>query len=351
MNSSPQNLTRIIVVIFLVIIVVAFIMNNNTSEDYTVNGELKVNNGNITVTGDGNLTGSVKAEYIALPDYTSKSETYLWADKNTLLWQSGIIGTIPPRESDVMGWTSKLAQTSTVAQIDPSTATTSSIATAYNNLLLNFYARGVIYSNPLPPSKVIRAFDVLTSEHVTVPDVNPGDDVTFNNIRKQMAFGYFIFPEFGVTNINQIQSVQVNFYAEVYRGIEYVPPFNFPQVRDFSDARFGFKNNDSEQIYFDYANQPVPQGRTFDPNPAPLTPIGCNESTGPISTEPNPPIDGSDLYISDLPTLKRWFCNTPNENEVFKFGFDGNWFISTSGAVMKRCRFTRFVINYFASSS
>ena len=102
MNSSPQNLTRIIVVIFLVIIVVAFIMNNNTSEDYTVNGELKVNNGNITVTGDGNLTGSVKAEYIALPDYTSKSETYLWADKNTLLWQSGIIGTIPPRESDVM---------------------------------------------------------------------------------------------------------------------------------------------------------------------------------------------------------------------------------------------------------
>ena len=346
--DSTQNLTRIIVVVFIVIIIAGFIINNNSSKDFTVNGELKVNNGNITVTGDGDLTGSVKTEYVTLPDYASKSETYLWADKNTLLWQSGIIGTIPPRESDVFGWTSKLAQTSNFPQL-ASNATLSQVISAYNNLLVEFYNRGVIFANPTPPGKVVHAYNVFSNPNVTVPDpaLDPNDNVPFNNggndptPRKQMAHGFFNLKnnvDIGnITNIDQIQSVQVNFYAEVNRG-----------GLDYSDARFGLQMNDSAQFYYDYANQFVPASRYGDNWP---TPIGRNISSGAISNDPNPPTDSNDMYIYDRNTLVRWFCDpTKTDGKLLdSFVFDANWFVGYASATLKRCRFTRFVINYIST--
>lgn len=345
--SSAQNLTRLVVVIILIIIVVGFIANNNSSNDFTVKGELNVNEGNITVTGDGNLTGSVKTEYITLPDYVSKSETYLWADRDTLLWQSGIIGTVPPRESDVFGWTSKLAQTSNIPQLGSSTSL-ETLITKYNELLIEFYNRGVIFANPKPPQSSVYAFDVFSVNTVIVPDPeeDPNDNVPFNNggnngaPRKLMAHGTFPLknnPDIGnITNIDQIQSVQVNFYAEVDRG-----------GLNYSDARFGLQTDDSAQFYYDFANQPVPLAR-YDNWP---TPIGRDESSTQVSENANPLVDTKDLYIYDKKFLSRLFCD-PTETDgslLEDFDFEGNWFIGYAGQALKRCRFTRFVINYIST--
>ena len=89
---------------------------------------------NITINGDGNETGSLLAQYITLPDLTGKQETYIWAEKNTLLWQP-FIGTNPPGATDLIGWVPKLDQTVTVPILDPNTTTLPQLVTSYNNLI------------------------------------------------------------------------------------------------------------------------------------------------------------------------------------------------------------------------
>ena len=362
-NSSIQNKRELylkpsspidfLMIVLITLGIIGFIIlynptNLNVKNSLNVQGQLNVQNGNLEVTGDGDLTGSVKAEYITLPDYASRAETYLWADRDTLLWQSGIIGSIPPRESDVFGWAPKLAQTSIVNKL-PTTATTQDIISRYNDLLQLLYSRGIIFANPRPALQVVRAYNVLTSAHVTTPDTNDdiNDNVPFNNNgniipivpRKQMAHGYFLFSNFGITNVNQIQSIQVNFYAKVYRG-----------SNNFSDARIGLQLDDSAQLFYDYANQTAPNDRFTDDDS--FISIGCNVSSGEVSSETNPSQDTGDLYISDLSLLKRWFCDpqVTTGTLIDRYDFDANWFIGYPGHYLKRCRFTRFVINYFATS-
>lgn len=352
-NTEKKDLFTIskttsrIIFFSIIVLVILIYMSSNRFKNVKVTGDLTLSNGNLTVKGDGYDTGSMQAEYVTLPDYTTRSDTYLWSDRNTLLWQSGTIADdIPPRENDVFGWTSKLAQTSVISTINPASATTSNIATAYNNLLQELYSRGIIFANPTPFALVVRSFNVFTSGTVTIPNVNtdPNDNVYFNNggnnppPRKQMAYGSFSFPS-GITNVSQLQSVQLNFYAHVYRG-----------GLDFSDSRFGLQLDDSQQCHYDYSNNPVPTARfTLENGDAP---IGRNPSSITASIVSGNPasLDTEDLYFYDKNLLTRWFCDPNLTDGTLKTTceFEGNWFCGYASSRLRKCRFTRFIINYIA---
>jgi hypothetical protein len=352
-NETSQSAwsygTISLVVVLIVVLFVVGFYAYYVSQDYknmTVSGDLTLSNGNLRVRGDGDLTGSMQAEYVTLEDFSTRAETYVWADKNTLLWQSGTIGAQPPKENDIFGWTSKLAQTSVVPLINPTEATAEIMAEAYNNLVVEMYNRSVIFANPTSYIKLLKAFNVFSSGTVTIPNVStdPNDTEFFNNggnngtPRKAMAYGSFNFSAFGVTNMNQIQSVQLNFYAQVQRS-----------GYDYSDSRFGLLMDDMAQCHYDYAGNPVPTARfTLTSGEAP---IGCNASsiatitTGSLVTTQ----DTGDFYIYDKKFLSRWFGASNNGTLTNTFTFAGNWFVGYGHAALRRCRFTRFVINYFAN--
>jgi len=124
-------------------------VQNNLTVD--TGGNLTIANGNLTVNGDGNNTGSVQGAYVTFPDLNIVGlESYLWNQSNTLYWQDNM-GKIQP----ISGWWPILDPSGfTLNLLDPSSATTSQIATTLNALMTRISTQGAFFitNPPVSPS-------------------------------------------------------------------------------------------------------------------------------------------------------------------------------------------------------
>jgi hypothetical protein len=125
-------------------------VQNNLTVD--TDGNLTIANGNLTVNGDGNNTGSVQGAYVTFPDLNLNGlESYLWNQSDTLYWQDNI-GKIQP----ISGWWPILNPAgSTLNLLDPSSATTSQIATTLNALMTRISTQGAFFITKPPVSPSI----------------------------------------------------------------------------------------------------------------------------------------------------------------------------------------------------
>jgi hypothetical protein len=95
---------------------------------------------NATVIGDA-TTGNIQAGRIQLVDPVTSSTARLDVSGTTLLFTDSSNNQI-----DVLGWSSKLAQNTTIALLNPLIATDSDIANTLNALLNVFRSQGVFIS-------------------------------------------------------------------------------------------------------------------------------------------------------------------------------------------------------------
>lgn len=285
----------------------------------TTTSDITITNGNLKVNGDGNLTGSVQAQYITLKDYTSTNETYLYADKNTLLWDTGVAG-LPPVSTDVLGWVPKLRQDSGINLL-PSTASTEDIVTAYNQLITTLYERGVIFSAPVLPEQIQATFDAL--EFATLTPYNGAPT------RNQYLNVFTMFASNWPTElvrIDQIQSVVINFYSGISRDSNYI-----------SDARFGFSSDDSKLVYYAYQ-------RRITPNSPDTYAVGSSDILAPANTTTE--LVPEDITISDKSTLSRLFATPADLNIVNKIDITGYWFCGYAGNLITNCSVSKLIFNY-----
>lgn len=282
--------------------------------------DLDIANGNIVVNGDGNLTGSVQADYITLNDYTSNNPTYLYADQNTLLWDTGAVG-IPPVSSDLLGWVSKLRQDVPVSLLS-SSATTSDIVTAYNALITTLYQKGLIFTAPVLPSQTQAIFNAIAVGTLTPYTGVP----TRNQYLNVFTMAAANWPG-NLVNIDQIQSVVVNFYS----GISSDSSFT-------SDARFGLSNDDSKLIYYAY------QRRITPTPPDDIYAVGSSDVLAPNNTTTI--LTPADITISDKLTLSRLFATTAAPNTVNKVDINAYWFCGYAGNLITNCSISRLEFNY-----
>jgi hypothetical protein len=128
-------------------------VRNNLTVD--TGGNLTITNGNLTVNGDGNNTGSVQGAYVTFPDLNINGlESYLWNQSNTLYWQDNM-GKIQP----ISGWWPILNPAgTTLTLLDPNSATTFQIATTLNALMTRISTQGAFFvtNPPVSPSITFR---------------------------------------------------------------------------------------------------------------------------------------------------------------------------------------------------
>jgi hypothetical protein len=281
---------------------------------------ITIANGNLTVNGDGNETGSLLAQYITLPDLTDKQqETYLYADNNTLLWDTGVVG-FPAVSTDVIGWVPKLRQDVSVTLL-PDDATTSDIVTAYNSLITTLYQKGVIFSAPVLPIQTQGTFDAFAIG----TDTPYNGDPTRNQKLKVFTMAATNWPV-ELVNINQIQSVVVNFYSGISRDSSFS-----------SDARFGFSDDDSKLVYYSY------QRRINRINPD-INAVGSSDISAPPNTTTL--LTQNDITITDKATLSRLFATPSNPNMVDKVDINAYWTCGYAGNLITNCKLNKLIFNY-----
>jgi hypothetical protein len=97
--------------------------------------DIRATNANIYATGDGNLTGSVQAEYITFPDLITGVEHYLWVQNDNLNWES--INGHQVNLGEAL-WKLRQEPTEPLTPMDllPSGATNSQIVSTLNNLMI-----------------------------------------------------------------------------------------------------------------------------------------------------------------------------------------------------------------------
>ena len=283
--------------------------------------DLVIANGNLTVNGDGNETGSLLAQYITLPDLTDKQqETYLYADNNTLLWDTGAVG-FPAVSTDVIGWVPKLRQDISVTLL-PVDATTDDIVTAYNNLITKLYEKGVIFSAPVLSTQTQETFNAWAvgtkTPYTNVP--------TRNQKLKVFTMAATNWPV-NLEHIDQIQSVVVNFYSGISIGSSFS-----------SDARFGFSDDDSKLVYYSY------QRRINRINPD-SNAVGSSDISAPPNTTTL--LTQDDITITDKATLSRLFATPSNPNIVNKVDdINAYWTCGYAGNLITNCTLNKLIFNY-----
>jgi hypothetical protein len=282
-------------------------------------GDITISAGNLKVSGDGNLTGSVQADYITLNDYTSQNETYLYADKNTLLWDTGAVG-IPPVSTDLLGWVPKLRQDIPVSLL-PASATTGDIVIAYNQLITTLYRKGVIFGAPVLPIQTQTTFNAITAGVLT-PYIGSPTRGQYLNVFKMLAASW----PANLVNIDQIQSVVVNFYSGINRDSNYV-----------SDSRFGLASDDSKLVYYAYQ-------RRITPTAPDIYAVGSSDVLAPGNTTTI--LTRSDITISDKSTLSRLFATPAAPNTVNKVDINAYWFCGYAGNSITNCSISKLTFNY-----
>lgn len=95
---------------------------------------------NATVLGDA-TTGNIQAGRILLVDPVTSATSKLEVSGSSLRFTDSSNNAV-----DLLGWSSKLAQNTSIALLDPATATDSDIATTLNTLLNVFRTQGVFIS-------------------------------------------------------------------------------------------------------------------------------------------------------------------------------------------------------------
>ena len=282
---------------------------------------ITIANGNLTVNGDGNETGSLLAQYITLPDLTDKQqETYLYADNNTLLWDTGVVG-FPAVSTDVIGWVPKLRQDVSVTLL-PATATTTDIVTAYNTLITTLYAKGVIFSAPSLSTQNQTTFDAFVVGTYT-PYIG---DPTRNQKLKVFTMASTKWPV-NLVNINQIQNVVVNFYSGISRDSSFS-----------SDARFGFSEDDSKLVYYSYQ-------RRINPTNLDSNAVGSSDISAPPNTTTL--LTPADITITDKATLSRLFATPSAPNTVNKVeDINAYWTCGYASNLITNCKLTKLIFNY-----
>jgi hypothetical protein len=255
---------------------------------------------NITINGDGNETGSLLAQYITLPDLTGKQETYIWAEKNTLLWQP-FIGTNPPGATDLIGWVPKLDQTVTVPILDPNTTTLLQLVTSYNNLINFLYQKKLVFKKPQSNPQI---YDFYANPNSLKPIITTPYTNTYKNI---FSINNSIWTTIGITRVDQIESISLNFYSEIFSRV-YNP--GFPGLipssitdtpigsNTVSDARLTFSSDDLRIAYYAY-------NRRVTPNTPNVSAIGSHDISVPSTTTTL--IPQSTYIITSQDTLQNLF--------------------------------------------
>ena len=281
---------------------------------------ITIANGNLTVNGDGNETGSLLAQYITLPDLTDKQqETYLYADNNTLLWDTGVVG-FPAVSTDVIGWVPKLRQDVSVTLL-PDDATTTDIVTAYNSLITKLYEKGVIFSAPVLPIQTQETFDAFAVGTAT-PYIG---DPTRNQNLKVFTMAATNWPV-ELVYIDQIQSVVVNFYSGISRDSSFS-----------SDARFGFSTDNSKLVYYSYQ-------RRINPINPDINAVGSSDISAPPNTTTL--LTQDDITITDKATLSRLFATPSVPTIVDKVDINAYWTCGYAGNLITNCKLTKLIFNY-----
>jgi len=183
--------------------------------------------------------------------------------------------------------------------------------------------------------------DVLTLPEVTVPPINPNhDNIGFTQGGQIMASGTINLSGQTIignaTNIEKIQSVQLNFYAETFNESSYGVSVNLATLTIYTPEPY--------DIYNFTDNQKYPSPRF--PNLQNYLPIGRN-----LSTAEPPQLDSHDLYITNRGILTQLFCDPSKSDGSLKteFTFEIIWvarLLGDDATYLKRCRLTRFIINY-----
>jgi hypothetical protein len=304
---------------------------------------------NITINGDGNETGSLGAQYITLPDLNGKQETYIWAEKNTLLWQP-FIGTNPPGATDLIGWVPKLEQTLTVPILDPITTTLPQLVTSYNNLVGFLYQKKLVFKKPQsnPQTYNLYANPISLKPIITTPYTN-----TYQNV---FSINNSIWTTLGITRVDQIENINLNFYSEIFfrqlnPGSFFMPSYNIDSVLNslnVSDARLTFSSDDSKISYYAYH-------RRVTPNTPNVTAIGSHDISVPTNTQTIIPQNNYIITSQDtLQNLLGGKNGDPNLIDTTK-GINIYFFISSTPeplpfvprAHLTNSKLTGFVINYY----
>jgi len=124
----------------------AFI-NDLSANTISTDGDIVVNNANLYVYGDQNLTGSVQATYITLLDPSQNNvDTYLWANNQNLYWQN------TTETTNISQAVNNMSIGDSIQQIT-GLSTLSDVKTALNQLLTLFGNRKIFVTYPgSPPS-------------------------------------------------------------------------------------------------------------------------------------------------------------------------------------------------------
>lgn len=326
------------------------------------NYDIILKNGIVNVYDDGinSDLGSASCSALELKDQTN---TYLFADKNTLMWDSGNING-SSTETDVLGWVPKLQQTSQINLIQHATSEgqvkdkIDELNDTINLILQEFSNRELIYMfpGPIPPPpapQTVLHYDVLYEKHNAVAAPYP----------PYMQFdSYYIFNPAGfrINNIDlpisstaQIQSIQVNFYAGKHNFNSSIldPTRNF-----YVPAAFHLDLS-KPPIFFAGYSTVQPRSISGDPYGIGRERSITNDylqNTGgtsniPFSSDPN--IETSDLFITDQNSILE-IIGTGNINFapawIIPSSAGGPPPILTDNAGIYNMKMTRFVINYYA---
>jgi hypothetical protein len=281
--------------------------------------DITVTNANLVVNGDGNLTGSVQANYITLNDYSTNNETYLYADKNTLLWDTGVVG-LPPVSTDLLGWVPKLRQDVPITLLPPA-APTGDIVAAYNSLITTLYQKGVIFGAPVLPAQTQTTFDAIAAGTLT-PYTGPAVTNEYKNVFTMPASNW----PANLVSIDQIQSVVVRFYSGINQDSDFI-----------SDARFDLSNNGSKLVYYAYQ-------RRITPSLPDANAVGSSDVLAPGNTTTI--LTPADITISDKTTLSRLFATPAAPNTVNKVDINAYWFCGYGGNKITNCSVSKLTFNY-----
>lgn len=283
-----------------------------------VGGKLTVS-GNVEVTGNADETGSLTAQYLTLPDLTSKVETYLWGDKNTLLWQPFVNPGGDVKETDVLGWTTKLRQTDEVTLLGTG-ASTAEIVRLLNSLITSLANRGIIYRPPLQPAQTVTSVILLDTSTSTIAKESTHTPFTGNsNNEVKTVFSStsniwsIVLPN--LDNISQIQSIEV-----IYNATISINPYSSAFQ---SDCRFLLSNQDKYAVFYAY-NSFISENPT-----AGTRNIGVTTSH----------------YITDQDFFKLAIGNTDGTIDKTK-GINFSWYIGYASTYITACNVTKIVINY-----
>jgi len=292
----------------------------NTSGGYDVKVDLvNVDNvnatgtitGNISATGDGNVTGGVNGVYLGLTDYSSippnagpPVTNYLYSSNSELIYENAT------QSVNLLGWVSKLAQNTYVRTLPDVSGGTqlNDVIHAYNDLVNLFYRQGLIYTAPSAALSINTQFDVLAAS-VYTPYTGP---YIRNQQLQVMNMNNSLWPS-NLTLITQIQSVVINVYSGINKGTGYI-----------SDARVILTSTESTPAVF-YA-----YGRRITPQASDDFAVGITNT------------------ITDRNLLQLMFSTIGSPSDTIDTTRDINayWYCGYEGNQIKNCQILSFVINY-----